>query len=143
MILKIKTNDCHIVQVEEEDIMISNLISMVAQSICENEKEEIPLYNVSFSIFLKILEYTRHYKREPMKIIPKPLTQDGGLGVQQWYMDYLSTLKEETLYELLKASTYLDIEPLQHLLCARIASFITGKECNELKEIFGFNYETM
>jgi hypothetical protein len=27
------------------------------------------------------------------------------------------------------------------LICARIASLITGKECHELKEIFGFNYE--
>lgn len=140
MMLKIRTNDGHVVHVEKKDLEISNLISTVAQSILDETEEEIPLYNVSYPVFLKILEYTRHYGREPMKTISKPLFQNS-LGVQQWYVDYITSFHETTLYDVLNASTYLDIEPLQELICARIATLITGKEYHELKEIFGFDYE--
>lgn len=141
MLLKIRTNDNHVVDIDEKDLMISNLISMVAQSIHDvNEPEEIPLYNVSYSLLLKTLEYTRHYRREPMRTISKPLFQNK-LGVQQWYVDYISLLEKQTLFDLLSVSTYLDIEPLQELICAYFATLITGTEFNELKEIFGFHYE--
>jgi S-phase kinase-associated protein 1 len=140
MMLLLRTNDNHVVHVEDKDMGVSHLISTILPSLDVENPEEIPLFNVSYPVLLKIVEYTRHYRREPMKSIPKPLVQNR-LGVQQWYVDYITSLQEPTLYELLNAATYLDILPLQELICARIASLITGKECHELKEIFGFNYE--
>ena len=46
-----------------------------------------------------------------------------------------------TLHEVLDAANYLDIAPLQELACARIASLIRGKECDELRHIFGLDYD--
>lgn len=135
--LKIKTKDDYRVDVDADDLLVSNLIQVLRES---GSDDEIPLYNVSCKIFLKILEFTKHYNKDPMQTIMKPLPNDH-IPVQKWYVDYISTLQDETLYELLHASTYLDIEPLQQLACARIASLIKGKECHELKKIFGFDYE--
>lgn len=139
--LRFRTNDDYIVRTEADDLKISNLVQVLMESTGQDdEDEEIPLYNVSYKILIKILEFTRHYNKDPMQNIPKPLPNDH-LPVQEWYVGYISMLQDETLYELLHASTYMDIEPLQQLVCARIASLIKGKECHELKKIFGIGYE--
>lgn len=140
MILHLKTNDNHRVRVNANELRVSNLIQVLVQSM-EEEEEEIPLYNVSHNVLLKVLEFARHYHQEPMKTIPLPL-RDHTLPIQEWYVEFVSVLQNETLYEILHAATYMDIEPLQNLICARIACLIKGKECHEVKQIFGFEYET-
>lgn len=138
--LTIRTNDDKVQQVDSDDLMVSNLVGILLPSVCE--EEEIPLYNVSQNEFTKILQFTRHYRQEPMNTIMKPIL-DPKLGVQAWYLDYVSSFPQEgetSLYDILMASTYLDIEPLQELICAYIASLLKGKECDELKKIFGLDY---
>ena len=142
MLLRIRTQDDQEVEVQSEDLVISNLIHMLTESI-EDEKEmfeEIPLFNVPHRVFLKVLAFTRHYHKDPMKAIQKPL-KDNHLPVQKWYVDFVSLETKDSLYELLEAASYMDIEPLQDLLCARIASLIQGTECDELKKIFGLDYD--
>jgi len=139
MLLKIRTKDDFVVEVEAGDIQSSYLIKMLSDGI-EKDGEEIPLYNVDYRVFLKILEFTTHYTKDPMKRIEKPLNDP--ICDQKWYIDFVSSQDENGLYEILEASTYLDIEPLQELICARIASLIKGNECDELKKIFGLDYET-
>lgn len=142
MLLTIRTNDGQQLEVPSENLAISNLIQMLTDTM-EGEGEEIPLYNVSYSIFCKVLEFTSHYHNDPMKTIDKPL-KDNHLPVQKWYMDYIVSFQPgDSLYTLLDAASYLDIEPLQDLVCARIASLIQGVECDELKTIFGLNFDTM
>lgn len=143
MLLTIQTKDGQQLEVPSEDLAISNLIRMLSESMEGGEGEEIPLYNVSHSIFCKILEFTSHYHKDPMKTIDKPL-KDNHLPVQKWYMDYIVSFQPgDSLYALLDAASYLDIEPLQDLICARIASLIQGTECDELKTIFGLDFETI
>lgn len=141
MMLKIRTNDDLLMIVNSDDLKISNLIAVLLES-CDEQKmeEEIPLYNVSYRILVKIIEYTSYYNREPMKQVYKPLPNNDDLGVQMWYRNYLERLSEGDLYELLRASTYMDIEPLQELICGRIASLVRGKESDEIKQIFGLDY---
>lgn len=142
MLLKIRTQDDQQVEVQSEDLNLSNLIKMLTENIEEENEmfEEIPLFNVSHRVFLKVLAFTRHYHKDPMKTIQKPL-KDNHLPVQKWYMDFVSVESRDSLYELLEAASYMDIEPLQDLLCARIASLIKGTECDELKRIFGLDFE--
>lgn len=141
MLLRIRTRDDYVVEVEAEEIQCSYLIKMLSEGL-EKDGEEIPLYNVDHCVFLKILEFTRHYQKDPMKKIEKPLINDNPICEQKWYIEFVSSQNEKGLYEILEAATYLDIEPLQELICARIASLIKGTECHELKKIFGLDYET-
>lgn len=140
MIVKLRTNDDDTIEVDSDDLKISGLIHEMLPSILEQD-EEIPLFNVSGRAMHHVLEFTRHYRTEPMKTIEKPL-RDDGLCVQSWYMDFIGRIirKEEDWINVLHAATYLDIQPLEELLCAWIASTLQGKECDTLKSIFGFDY---
>lgn len=140
MKVKIITKENTIVEVEKQDLKVSVLLKMMMDGI-ENDGEEIPLYNVPYNVFLKVLDFTKHHNEEPMTQITKPLRHDNRIDVQDWYIQYVSGQNEESLFELLEAATYLDIEPLQELVCAKIASLIKGLEPDELKQIFGFHYE--
>lgn len=143
MILTIETNDKHKVRVDAQDVKASRLLDMIAEGMeGGGGVEEIPLYNVSHRTFLKVAEFMKQHNEDPMRPIPKPLPDDGDLRVQPWYAHYIASLDEgETLYEVLSAANYLDIAPLQELACARIASLIRGKECDELRHIFGLDYD--
>lgn len=136
MILPLKTKDGVRVRVEADELRISNLIQVLVPSIGDHPGEDVPLYNVSYKMLSKVLAFAKHYNQDPMHAIPIPLHGDT-LPVQEWYTDFVSVLRDETLYDLLHAATYMDIEPLQQLLCARIACLIKGKECDEMKQIFG------
>lgn len=137
--MKIRTSDDEVVEVDVEDMQCSGLVRLLQESMDqENKDEEVPFYNVSHAVFIRVLEFTRHYRLDPMLSLPKPLPTSQ-LPIQKWYVDYVSSLSKD-LFEVLQASTYLDIEPLQELICAWIASTLKGKDCHEFKQIFGFDY---
>jgi len=77
-----------------------------------------------------------------MGTIARPLpSNDLQDVVDEWYSAYIMNLEETTLYDLAKASNYMDIEPLQDLACARVASLIRGKEPHEIRKILGLSEE--
>lgn len=142
MNLKLKTNDNFVMNVPSEDLKISHLMQILMESFDHDSmKEEIPLYNISYAVLVKIIEFTTHYNKDPMKQVVKPLPNNHDLGVQTWYKQYIERLSDGELHELLKGSTYMDIEPLTDLLCGQMASIIKGKEPDELKTIFGLDYD--
>ena len=55
--------------------------------------------------------------------------------VDPWYADYINVEKEE-LFELIKASNYLDIKPLLELACAKVASQIKNKSIEEIRKFY-------
>ncbi len=55
--------------------------------------------------------------------------------VEEWYANFVSVDKG-TLFELILAANYMDINPLLHLSCAAIASFFKGRTAEEIKSEF-------
>jgi len=143
MMLVLQTNDGKDMKVNLDDIIVSKLIrTMVDCMVDSTDTIEIPLPNVSQKVLLKVLEFTKHYKENPMKQLMKPLPSDDlSQVVDVWYVEFISGLEEDMLYEVISASNYMDIEPIQELGCARIASLIRGKEPNEIRKILGINAE--
>lgn len=135
MMIKLRTNDDKLMEVSAKDLEMSGLIREMLP--CH---DEIPLFNVSGSTMTRVLEFARYYRKEPMKTIQKPLQEDGGLGVQFWYIRFIQRLQPDEWVRVLHAATYLDMQPLEELLCAWVASTLKGKECDTLKSIFGFDY---
>lgn len=135
MILKLLTNDDLSMEVEKEDLLLSELIRTVVENL-EEEIVEIPLPNVSFPILELIVQYTRYFRTETMPDIPHPLPSKALHEiVGSWYNDYIFSLSEDTLYQLIKAASYMDIEPIQELGCARLAIMIKGKQPDEVRRI--------
>lgn len=144
MRLKLLTNDDREMHVDLEDIIISNLIKTVTEGSEEDDEEEIPLPNVSFPVLEKVVEFTRHYKTSPMVYVPKPLPSNISTineVVGDWYGDYIMNLDEELLMRVIDASNYMDIEPLQEICCAHIATVLRGKEPDEVRRILGLDEE--
>lgn len=58
--------------------MMSELVKQIIdpELVGEDEKQEIPLPNVKSSILAKVIEFTNHYKSEPMTEIEKVMLSD-------------------------------------------------------------------
>jgi S-phase kinase-associated protein 1 len=117
--------------------------------------QEIPLPNVKNHVLVKVIEFCKHHKTDPMNEIEKvrgrcecgpapslrALWDDisGTRGmlqplksanmhevVQDWYANFVG-VEQELLFELILAANYMDIKPLLDLTCATVASMIKGK----------------
>ncbi len=89
-----------------------------------------------------VVTFAEHYFMETMVEIPKPLTSTNmNEMVQTWYANYVNSLDSDTLYELLFASNYLQINPLHDLICATLASKIK-EESEEVRSHFLIDEES-
>ena len=139
-LLRITTQDDHLVEVDYEDLRLSELIKTIVGTQEENEGPiEFPLPNVDKDILEEIIEFGKHYRTQPLPKIHKPLPPiDFKDVIDDWYYRYICDFEVvHGLYPLLKAVNYMDIQPIQDLACARIASLIRGKEPSEIKRILG------
>ena len=132
--------------------------TMIDEDQNEEEAQEIPLPNVKSAILSKVIEFTKHYKEEPMNEIEKVGTNNfsfvGGPVdneliyfsqplksanmaevVQEWYSNFIA-VDQEILFELILAANYMDIKPLLDLTCATVASMIKGKSPEDIRKTF-------
>mmetsp|Transcript_24924 Transcript_24924/g.25142 ORF Transcript_24924/g.25142 Transcript_24924/m.25142 type:complete len:179 (-) Transcript_24924:207-743(-) len=110
--------------------------TMIDDEQDENEAQEIPLPNVKTPILAKVIEFTHHYKAEPMTEIEKPLKSANMMEiVQEWYANFVN-VEQDVLFEMILAANYMDIKPLLDLTCATVASMIKGKTPEEIRRQF-------
>ena len=99
------------------------------------DHSEYPLA-IKGDLLRKVKEYLEHHQTEEPKKIPTPLP-DGDFKKYVTEFDFnFSDLDPNTVAELLLAANTLDIQPLLTLTAAKIASFIKGKNTEEMREIF-------
>ena len=127
-------------EVPAKAAMMSELIkSMLQDDDDDNEIPEIPLQEVSKEILEKVIEFTVKHMDDPMKEIPKPIpTNDMKELVGEWDANFID-LEQETLFKVILAANFLDIQPLLDLGIAKVASMIKGKEVDQVKKIFNIN----
>eukprot|EP00388_Colpodella_angusta_P045031 GDKK01064743.1.p1 GENE.GDKK01064743.1~~GDKK01064743.1.p1 ORF type:complete len:148 (-),score=28.03 GDKK01064743.1:34-477(-) len=110
--------------------------TMIDDDQNEEEAQEIPLPNVKSAILAKVIEFTQHYRTEPMNEIEKPLkSANMAEVVQDWYSNFIA-VDQEILFELILAANYMDIKPLLDLTCATVASMIKGKSPEDIRKTF-------
>jgi S-phase kinase-associated protein 1 len=92
---------------------------------------------VKSEILVKVIEFMKHHKEEPMTEIEKSLkTSNMAEVVQDWYASFVN-VEQAVLFELILAANYMDIKPLLDLTCATVASLIKGKTPEEIRRTFG------
>lgn len=133
-------------KVSVKAISISELVKQMisedgsAETDVEDCADEIPLPNVKCGILLLITDFLRHYVSEPMRELEKPLTSNVMADVvQPYYAEFVDKLSMDTLYELVLAANYMDIQPLLELTCAKIATLIKGKSPEEIRRTFNIH----
>merc|ERR1712203_227947 len=102
----------------------------------DQTETEIPLPNVRGSILKKVIKYMQYHHTNPAKEIEKPLKSANMREVvSEWDANFVE-VDQETLFELILAANYMDINPLLDLTCAKVASMIKGKTPEEIRKRF-------
>ena len=130
----------NIISKENESFTISKEVSQLSElfkTILEDEKEnEIYLKIVSSQYLKKVIEFMNYYSTNPFEEIQKPLKSPNLKDiVSKWYISFLD-IDNDTLFELISVSNYLDIKPLLDLTCAKVATMIKGKDTSEIRDTF-------
>ena len=130
----------NIISKENESFTISKEVSQLSEllkTILEDEKEnEIYLKIVSSQYLKKVIEFMNYYSTNPFEEIQIPLKSPNLKDiVSKWYISFLD-IDNDTLFELISVSNYLDIKPLLDLTCAKVATMIKGKDTSEIRDTF-------
>jgi len=131
------TNDHKRFAVEKKHACISNLVKITLDQ--DPAASEIPIPGVSSLIMNLVVEYMQHHAGTEPPAIPKPLRSKDMKEAcsDPWDATYINRIGESrrTLYDLILASNYMNINSLLYLGCAKVASLIKGESLHKIKDI--------
>ena len=114
--------------------------SKLLKGILEDYTEEstIPLPEVKSKELKEVIKYLDYIKDHEPSVIPRPLkSSDLKPLISEWEFNFLSSMKNEEVLDLINSANYMDINPLLQLTCARIASEMIDKPVEEVRKDFG------
>mmetsp|Transcript_3509 Transcript_3509/g.9645 ORF Transcript_3509/g.9645 Transcript_3509/m.9645 type:complete len:159 (-) Transcript_3509:751-1227(-) len=127
-VVKLVSSDNEVFEVERGVATISALVSNVLEDVSEDETT-IPIPNVEARILCKVIEYCRyHYQLQS-----NPQSED---DVDKWNKEFVRVDKP-TLFSLILAANYLDIQSLLDLTCKSVADMIKGRSAEQIRAEFG------
>lgn len=100
-----------------------------------DEGAVIPVPTVTSETMMIILQWAEHHKNDPEpnpKDDSDPTKND---TISEWDMEFLK-LDQSTLFKVILAANYLDIEKLLQLTCKAVANLMKGKSTEEIRETF-------
>jgi S-phase kinase-associated protein 1 len=119
-------------------IMMSDTINNMLIDLGVNESDAldlpiIPLSSVKSKILDKIIEYCNYH----VENVIKPLDNDKKStdDILPWDLDFCK-IDQETLFELILAANYLNIQSLLDLTCKTVANMFKGKTPEEIRKTF-------
>ena len=136
MTITLKSSDGQQFQI---DIKSAKRSTYIADLIEEHKGEtEFLIPEVEAKILKKIVEYLIHYKETEPKDIKRPL-KDSKIEkiLDKWDYTYITSFALADCVDLLNAATFMDIQPLLRLMCARIAALMIELPLDEVKTTFG------
>uniref|UniRef100_A0A1J3H0A1 SKP1-like protein n=2 Tax=Noccaea caerulescens TaxID=107243 RepID=A0A1J3H0A1_NOCCA len=109
----------------------SKLIADMIDSGCDGP---IPLQNVKGKTLEKVIEYC---KRHVVEFGPSDEDdEEAAEKLAIWDAEFIK-VDEETIFHLILAANYLNIEGLLSLTCKTVADYIKDKTPEEVRQIFG------
>jgi len=109
-------------KIEYKDIKMAKTVQQLVEDI--GTDSPIPLMEVKGNILEKVVEYCKHHSNKP--------DSDGDDPWDNEFMD----VDQNTLFELILASNYMDISSLLELTCQKVADMIKGKTTEEIRTMF-------
>ena len=131
--IRLQCSDSEVVEV---DIEIANKLLENLGFYFEDDKEILPLANVNAAILRKMITWVTQHKNDP----PKISKEDGNRvnhtdDIDPWDKEFLK-VELQTLFELINAAHYLNIEGLVDVCCKSVANMIKGKTAEEIRKTF-------
>lgn len=134
--LEITSKDNKKFAVTRKNAGISVLIKQAIET--EDTTESLPLSEVTGDILKLVVKYMNQWKGEEPQIPAKPLkNKEMSKVTDAWSAKFIDDVgkDKETLYNLILAANYMNINSLLHLGCAKVASLIKGQPLEKIKEI--------
>lgn len=138
-VYKIITSDSIVFLLDASEIKLSTLLTETFNSKDNTEEDnEIVLETIHSSIFKYVYDYLKHFSGDLQpKEIEKPL-KSGNMKecTDEWSANFIDNIADnrDTLYKLITASNFLNIQSLLHLACAKIAGLVKGIPIDKIKE---------
>ncbi|KAH6928323.1 hypothetical protein HPB50_014269 [Hyalomma asiaticum] len=103
--------------------------------IGDNPDEEISLPNVTGPILRKIVKWANHHKDDPPPPEEDPNTEKRTDDISHFDAELLK-VDQSTIFEIILAANYLDIQGLLDTACKVVANMIKGKTPEEVRKHF-------
>ncbi|XP_041448964.1 S-phase kinase-associated protein 1 [Drosophila obscura] len=140
--IRLESSDGVVFDTDAETAKCSGTIKNMLENCSLEEEEEqpfIPVPNVNSTTLKKILIWAKYHQHDVPAPADDPNKQDGKpeeYFISQWDADFLSTIDQGTLFELIMAANYLDIRALMNAACQTVANMIKGHTPDEIRLIF-------
>ncbi|KAH7366535.1 hypothetical protein KP509_18G083400 [Ceratopteris richardii] len=137
--IKLRSLDDELFEVDEgvafQSVLIKNMVEDTGSNVA------IPLSNVTGKILAKVIEYCKFHISAPKtssssgfdskSTSPGPSDED----IKAFDADFVK-VDQETLFDLILAANYLNIQSLLDLTCQTVADMIKNKTPEEIRRIF-------
>lgn len=120
--------------IAKESLMMSELCKTTLEG--DKQATEIPLSYIDSDIVIRIIDYLTYHNTIPPRRIVKPITSNNIRDLVDRYDSTFIDTTLENIFKLMLASNYLNIKPLLHLCCTKIATLMKGKTPDQLRSIF-------
>ena len=144
-IQSLDNDDIQMIQIISSDKVFSidkryvSLSNVIKSSLEEDPlATEFPFTKIKSDSMEKIIEYLNHHKGEVPSEIEKPIKHNTMREItNEWDADFIDEISKNRrlLFELISFSNYLDINPLLHLCCAKIALIMKDQPEENLRNV--------
>eukprot|EP00158_Paraphelidium_tribonemae_P001138 Partr_v1_DN24012_c1_g1_i3_m34694 putative s-phase kinase-associated protein len=133
--IQVSTGDGIQFQLDRSIAVNSLLLRNILQDMGDSDNVVIPLPNIQSDIFSKMLQWLEHHKTDSLDSSSgAALIAQGG---DTWDDLFLTSCDKDTLFKIILAANYLDIKPLLDLGCRILASYMRGREPEDIRQLFG------
>lgn len=133
--IKLISNDNVVLSVPKQFTSLSSYLTSILDS--DPNLDEINLTYVNGEVLEIIVGYFKqHMGIEPGEIskpLVSPRLEDS--CPNQWDVDFINSVDENLIRDLINSANYMGITSLLKLACAKVASMIKGKPLDKMKEI--------
>lgn len=117
------------------------LRKMIEANPNSSATESINLPSLSGALLAKIIEWCRAHRHDQMETDPNgnsdaTYQQGPGLELSAWDRNFLNSMSELELFQLLHAANYLDVRSLFNASCLTVAKSWEGKKVDEIRRMY-------
>lgn len=143
--LRVKLDSGTIIEINVKAAMMSEVLKVAyVNGHKDGSMEPIPVPHIEDDIMEKIKEYLEHYKDVKPKDIVKPLPDEHyHKHISEFDAEFIlgEDVDQDTMFKLVLAANFLDIQPLLRLACGRVASMMKNKSPDQIRTTFHLRKE--
>ncbi|XP_021958771.1 S-phase kinase-associated protein 1-like [Folsomia candida] len=139
--INLESSDGERVKVDADVIKCSQTIKTLIENLgmedSDDDREVVPLQNVSTEVLHKVIAWAEHHKDDlpPIEDDEDPPRERRTDDITTWDANFIK-MEQTQLFDLIVAANYLDISGLLDLGCKIVANMIKGKTAEEIRTMF-------